>query len=99
MNIERAVEITEHLLRLWDPLLVMRGTSVPPDEYDAYAWGIAERVLRGDSRQELLEYLAELQREMFEQDPLPKIDGIFVDALLFCLQDGRSQEPNRAETD
>lgn len=85
MKLDRAVEITEHLLRLWDPLWVMRGTSVPPEEYDAYAWGIAERVMRGDSRQELLRYLAGLQREMFEQDPLPKIDGIFVDALFACL--------------
>ena len=86
MTIERAVEITEHLLRLWDPLCLMRDTSVPIDEYDGYAGGIASRVLRGDSRNEVLSYLAELQREMFEQEPRPKIDGIFVDALFACLR-------------
>lgn len=86
MTIERAGEITEHLLRLWDPLLVMRDTSVPLEEYDGYAWGIASRVLRGESRDEVLEYLAELQREMFEQEPQPKIDGILVDALFACLR-------------
>lgn len=85
MKKEKAVEITKHLLRLWDPLLVMRDTSVPLEEYDGYAWGIASRILQGDSRGELLEYLATLQRDMFEQDPLPKIDGIFVDALFACL--------------
>ncbi len=76
------VSLVDKLLIVWDPLRVMDITSIPEDEYSAYAYSIAKKVLESEEPEEIVAFLTALRKDMFLLDSCEKIDTALAEALL-----------------